>query len=162
MAATLQLNSIGRGPGVMSNLSAISVTITANGATYTTATGGLPIDLTAILQTATAGDIPSGIAPNYIQTLNVADIVGATFTSLSTNGFMPANLTVGAATYTNVPWQSDNGVAATPGILATCPCTIRLWGTGASNAAAFAEVADGANTDTFTVFLLINRNGANN
>lgn len=162
MAATLQLNTIGRGPGVLSVLSAISVTIAGNGAAYATAAGGLPIDLLAILQAASAGIIPSGQAPNYTQTINVADIVGVTFIQLSTNGYIPAALGNILPTYSNVPWQYDNGPDATPGILLTCPATIRLYGSGNANGAALQEVADGANNDTFTVLLLINRGGANN
>ena len=102
-----------------------------------------------------------GVAPNYTQTQNPNDIVGAVPYQMSTNKYLPLNFVLGTPTYTNVPWQSDNGVSATPGILATCPCTIRLWGTGASNAAAFAEVADGANSDVFNILLFILRNGAN-
>lgn len=163
-AATTQVNTIGRGPNVFGNVSIISVTITGVSTTYTTATGGLPFDLTTALQTASAGAIPSGQAPNYIQTINPNDIVGVLLGTTSTNGYLPLDFAIGTSpgpTYTNVPWQSDNGVSATPGILATCPCTIRLFGTGSGNAAALAEVANGANSDSFTILLYINRNGAN-
>lgn len=160
-AATTQVNTIGRGPNVFGNVSVIEVTITATATAYATASGGLPFDLTTVLQTASAGAIPSGQAPNYIQTLNVNDIVGCLPMQLSTNGFLPQSFVVGTATYNPVPWQSDNGPDVQPGILATCPCTIRLWGTGASNAAHFAEVADGNITDAVTILLYINRNGAN-
>lgn len=161
-AATTQVNTIGRGPNLNCAVSVISVTVTATATTYTTATGGLPFDLTTALQTASGGMMQGGIAPNYTQTVNPADIYGCLPLQLSTNGFLPQSLTVGTPTYTNVPWQSDNGPGATLGILATCPCTVRLWGTGASNAAHLAEVADGAVTDTVTLFVAINRNGANN
>lgn len=160
-AATVQVNTIGRGPNVAGNVTVFEVTITATATTYTTATGGLPFDLTIPLQTISAGMIQSGQAPNYIQTINVGDIVGSLPFQMSTNGFLPLSLVVGTATYTGVPWQSDGGPDAQPGILATCPCTVRLWGTGASNAAAFAEVANGSVTDTFTVLVYVNRNGAN-
>lgn len=161
-AAATQVNTIGRGPNLMCSVAVISVTVTASATVYATASGGLPFDLTTALQTASAGDINSGQAPNYTQTLNVADIVGVILSTVSTNGFLPVNFAVGTPTYTNIPWQSDNGTSNTPGALATCPCTIRLYGTGASNAAALAQVADGANSDSFTMLLYINRNGANN
>jgi hypothetical protein len=80
---------------------------------------------------------------------------------MSTNGFLPMNLTVGTATFTPVVWQADNGPNATPGALLTCPCTIRLYGSGAGSGLGFAEVANGNITDTFTILIYINRNGAN-
>lgn len=160
-AATVLTATLGRGPNLNCAVSVVGLTITGVATTYTTATGGLPFDLTTFLQTVSAGMIPSGQAPNYTQTIEPSDIVGVIPNQMSTNGFLPLNFALGTPTYTAVPWQSDNGVAATPGILATCPCTIRLWGTGASNAAAFAEFANGANSDTFTTLLQINRNGAN-
>ncbi len=160
-AATVATATLGRGPNLNCAVSVVGLTITGVATTYATASGGLPFDLTTFLQTISAGMIPSGQAPNYTQTIEPADIVGVIPNQMSTNGFLPLNFALGTPTYTAVPWQSDNGVAATPGILATCPATIRLWGTGASNAAAFAEFADGANSDTFTTLLQINRNGAN-
>lgn len=161
-AATTQVNTIGRGPNLNCAVTIISVTVTAVATTYTTATGGLPFDLTTALQTAAGGMMQGGVAPNYTTTPNPADIYGCIPLQLSTSGFLPQSLAVGTPTYTAVPWQSDNGIAATPGTLATCPCTVRLWGTGASNAAHLAEVADGSVTDTVTLFIAINRNGANN
>jgi len=161
-AATTQVNTQGRGPNLACIPEQVAITVTASSTTYATASGGLPFDLTTALQTASAGMIPSGQAPNYVQTINVADILGVVLSSLSTNKFMPLNFAVGTPTYTAVPWQSDNGVAATPGILATLPCTIRLWGSGSGSGLAFAEFADGANSDSFTMLLQINRNGANN
>ena len=160
-AATTQVNTPGRGPACFINVAVASITITATATTYTTATGGLPFDLTTALQTISGTAMQGGQAPNYQQTINPLDIVGVLPNQMTTNGFLPLNFTLGTPTYTNVPWQSDNGPDATPGILATCPCTIRLWGTGASNAAAFAEVANGSVTDTIPVLFQINRNGAN-
>ena len=161
-AATTQVNQQGRGPNLAVVPEQISITVTASATTYTSASGGLPFDLTTALQTASAGMIPSGQAPNYTQTINPADILGVVLSTLSTNGFLPLNFAVGTPTYTNVPWQSDNGVSATPGILATCPCTIRLWGTGSAQYAGLSEFQNGSNSDSFTMQLQINRNGANN
>ena len=160
-AATTQINTIGRGPNLACHVQVISVTVTGVSTAYTAASGGLPFDLTTALQTASAGMIPSGQAPNYTQTIEPSDIVGVVLSTTSTNHFLPLDFALGTPTYTAVPWQSDNGVAATPGILATCPCTIRLWGTGSGNQAALAQVADGANSDSFTMLLHINANGAN-
>lgn len=157
-AASLTIGTIGRGIQ-FGNLSGILVTVTATATVYATASGGLPIDLTGILQQAA----PSGWdAPNYVQALNPADIVGISPIGLSTNGYLPLNFTLGTPTYTAVPWETAGNGANVPGILATCPATIRLWGTGASNAAALAQVADGAVTDAVTFLLLVQRNGANN
>lgn len=160
-AATTLVNSLGRGPNCYGNVAVISMQITGVATTYTTATGGLPFDLTTVLQTVSATGMQGGVAPNYQQTVNPNDIVGIIPIQMSTLKFLPLNFTLGTPTYTAIPWQSDNGPAATPGALATCPCTARLWGTGAGNAAAFAEVADGANSDVFTALLYISRNGAN-
>lgn len=159
--ATTQVNSLGRGPDVYGNVSVVSITVLASATTYTAASGGLPFDLTTALQTISPSALPGGTAPNYTQTINPNDIVGVVLSQVSTNGFLPLNFVLGAPTYTNVPWQSDNGQTDTPGILATCPCTIALYGTGSANHAALAQVADGANSDSFTMLLCINRNGAN-
>ncbi len=160
-AATTQLNTPGRGPNAYCNVSVISVTVTGVATVYATATGGLPFDLTAALQAASGAGMQGGIAPNYIQTMNPNDIVGVLLSSVSTTGFLPLNFALGLPTYGPVPWQADNGPAATPGILLTCPCTIRLYGSGAANAAHLAEIADGATNEAFTMLLYINRNGAN-
>lgn len=158
-ASTLQIGTIGRGIQ-FGNLSGILVTVTATATVYASASGGLPIDLTGILQQAA----PAGFdAPNYIQALNPSDIVNILPLGLSTNGFLPTGLTVGMPTYTPVPWTSTTNAASQPGILATCPATFRMVGIGASaaNHAAFGEIVDGAVTDTMTFLLLVNRNGAN-
>ena len=160
-AATTQVNSIGRGPNCFDNVSVASVTVTGVATTYTAASGGLPFDLTTALQTISATAMPGGQAPNYDQTLNPNDIVGVLLSTTSTSHFLPLDFALGTPTYTATPWQSASGVSATPGTLATCPCTIRLWGTGSGNQAALAQVADGANSDSFTMLLYINRNGAN-
>lgn len=160
-AATVVVNNLGIGPNAVDDLTVFEVTVTATATTYATATGGLPFDLTTALQTISATILPGGQAPNYDQTINPGNLICNVPFQMSTNGFLPMNFKLGTPTDTNVPWQSDNGVSATPGILAACPCTIRLWGTGAGNALAFAEVADGAVTDTFTILLAINRSGAN-
>ncbi len=157
MAAVLTIGTIGRGIQ-FSNLSGILVTVATSGATYATATGGMPIDLVGILQQAT----PAGnVAPNYIQALNPADVVGILPIGLSTNGFVPGNLVMGTAVDTTPPGMSSGNATASPGILTSAPATFRLWGTGNGNALHLAEVADGAVTDTVTFLLLVNRNGAN-
>jgi hypothetical protein len=160
-AATTSIGATGRGV-VMSNVSVIQFTLTLSATVYATASGGIPFDLTTVLQQAVAGEIPGGIAPNYTQALNPADIVGVIPVGLTTNGFIPASIAVGTATFDPIPWMSTANASASPGALKTCPCTMRLWGTGAANAAHLAEIADGAVTDAVTILLLVNRNGANN
>lgn len=161
-AAALQVITQGRGPGVFPNISGIEVTVTATATVYASASGGLPVDLTSVLQTGA----PSGWdGPAGVQALNPADITGGVLTvGLSTNGYLPTLVTVGTPTYTTPPGQSTTDASANPGFLATCPAWIRLSGIGASNSnhAGFGEVADGAVTDTFTFVLLLNRSGANN
>ncbi len=160
-AATLVTNSLGRGPNCFDNVSVVKCTITGVATVYATATGGLPFDLIDVLKAISATGMQGGTAPNYVQTVNPNDIVGVLLSSTSTTGFLPLDFTLGTPTYTAIPWQSDNGPAATPGALATCPCTIRLWGTGNANAAHLAEIADGATSEAFAILLYINRNGAN-
>jgi len=151
-AATLSVASSGRSGIPLINLSGIVCTITATATAYATATGGLPIDLVGILQQAA----PAGNdAPNYIQALHPSDIIGILPMGTSTNGYTPGGLVVGTPTYTAVPWMSTTNASASPGILATCPATLRLTnGT--------AQVADGNITDAVTFLLLVNRNGVNN
>jgi hypothetical protein len=165
--ATIVVNSFGRSNVAMNTVDVLVVTVTAVATTYATATDGLPIDLTTSLQIAA----PAGNdAPNYTQARNPNDVVGGFGIQMSTNGFLPNNLQIGTAsigpsgppTYTAVPWETSTNAAAVPGILATCPATIRLWGTGNGNGLHFAEVADGSITDTFTFLLVIARSGANN
>ncbi len=160
-AAALQIVTSGRGPGVFQNLAAIEVTITAVATVYAAASGGLPVDLTGILQQAA----PSGWnGPAGIQAVNPSDIIGAVIPmGLSTNGFLATQITVGTPTYTTPPGMSTTDASASPGFLATCPAWIRLTGIGAAvtNHAGFGEAADGAVTETFTCLLLVNRSGAN-
>lgn len=157
-AASLTIGTIGRGIQ-FGNLSGILVTVVASATTYSAAGGGLPIDLTTVLQQAA----PAGWdAPNYTQALNPADVVCLVPMQLSTAGYLPQKLVVGTPTYTAVPGTTAGNGDNVPGILATCPATIQLWGTGASNAAALAQVADGSNSDTVTFLMIVMRNGANN
>ncbi len=159
--AVLQVVTQGRGPGVFATQAGIQVTVTAAATVYAAASGGLPIDLTGILQVAA----PSGWdGPAGIQALNPLDITGAVIPiGVSTNGFLATKVTLGTATYTTPPGMSTTDATASPGFLATCPAWIRLTGIGAAvtNHAGFGEAADGAVTETFTFILLVNRNGAN-
>ena len=149
MAATQTVASFGR-IAVLGNVAAVIVTISGNSASYATASGGLPIDLTAVL---------SQISP-FSAPINPADVVAFVPIGLSTNGFLPGGLVLGTATYTTIAGYAQVRV---PQTLATFPATIRLNGVGASaaNHAALGEVADGANTDSFTGLLLIARGGTN-
>ncbi len=155
-AASLSVGTVGRGIQ-FGNLSGILVNVVATATVYATATGGLPIDLTGILQSAAPA---SGIAPNYTQALHPSDVIGLIPIGIGT-GFIAASLTVGTPTYTAVPGMTSTNASGVPGILATCPATIRMWGTGNANAAHLAEIADGAVTETFSFIMLVARNGAN-
>jgi hypothetical protein len=148
MAATESVATFGR-ITPLGNVAAVLVTIGGNGASYATASGGLPIDLTTVLAQASPFSAP----------INPADVVGLVPIGLSTNGFLPGGFVAGTPTYTT-------GTLATvraPQTLATFPATVRLYGIGsaATNHAALGEVADGANTDSFTALLLIARGGTN-
>lgn len=162
MAATEQLQPFGRITSASVQTELLFVCITANGATYATASGGLPIDLTTYLVQGAQND------QAYI---NPADVVGF-LPLVSTNKFLAGAFVVGTPTYTTNVGSGYGSASGLPPIgstqgfetqktLATCPATIRLYGTGASNAAAFAEVADGANTDVFYGFLVIATGGVN-
>ena len=147
----------------------LPVTFTLSATAYATATGGVAVDLAAALT--------SGGQPFSLPYFNPSDVLFLLPVGLSTNKFLPGALVVGAPTYTNPAAYPFAGGAASnyppagtsqlgpqvrPALqLATCPATIRLYGTGAGNAAAFAEIADGNLTDTFTVILVIARNGSN-
>lgn len=159
-AASLQILTQGRGPGVFPNLSTIQITVTLTATVYSAVAGGAPIDLTSILQQAA----PSGFdGPQGIQALHPSDVVGVIALSPSTNGFIPGGFTLGTPTYTVPPGMSSTDASAVPGFLATCPAWIRLTAIGATSTAGsgFGQPADGAITDAFTCLLVVNRNGAN-
>lgn len=164
-AASLQIVTQGRGPGVFPNMSTIEVTVTAVATVYVAASGGLPIDLTGVLIAGQPSMWANGsVAPGTTQALNPNDIVCILPVGLSTGGYLPSGFTLGAPTYTTPPaGQSTNDATANPGYLLTCPAWISLVGIGAANTnhAALGQVADGAVTDTVTFLLVINRNGAN-
>jgi hypothetical protein len=100
MAATSQLlANYGRIAGPHGNVSVIPVIITATATAYATATGGLPVDLTSVLQQA---------APYELDFLNPGDIIGVYSVGPSANGFMPGPLIIGTPTYTAKPLASSH------------------------------------------------------
>jgi hypothetical protein len=111
------------------NLSAVYVTVTADSTTYTTASGGLPFDLFTTL--AEASPLYAGIS--------YADIRGFIPDGLTAGEFILGDFAVGTATST------------------TLPCTIRIYGSGATSKAAMVEISNGANSDSFSGWLLIDR-----
>ena len=159
MAATVTYTGLGRTSSI-ATLSAISVTIGGNGASYATASGGLPFDLAALLKAA-------GITNDL--DVYPTDVIGFVPLNTSTNGFLPMGLTLGTPTWqTQQPFGTQTSPAVpalasvqAPQELATYPCTIRLYSTGSADHGALHEVADGANSDSFTGLLLLNRNGNN-
>lgn len=164
MAAILTDAPFGRIATMGGDVTAILVTISGNGSTYTTASGGLPIDLVAIIAGGVA--IGSGAAQFSAPYLNPADVVGIVPLGLSTNGFLPGGFILGTPTYAAAAYPFRGGdINAIHPVqqLATCPATVRLYGIGAANApgSALGEVANGANTDSFTALLYIARGGTN-
>lgn len=168
-AATSTIPALGRTAPPFMDLSVIPVTFVLSATPYATASGGVAVDLTVALS---SGAQPAGLP--FINPLDVIGILPAC--ALTTNGFFPSELVVGAPISTNpagypfaggfqsnyIPGGSDLGPQVRPTVgLATCPATFRLFGTGAANHGAFSEVADGNITDTVPVFLVIARNGPN-
>jgi hypothetical protein len=168
-AATSTIPQIGRG-GPFNSLTFIPVTFVLSATVYATASGGIPVDLTVALS--------SGAQPFDMAFINPLDVVGIMpGGQLSTNKYYAANLTVGTPTYTNPALYPFAGASASnyppggtsnlgPSVradvqLATCPATFRLYGTGASSSVGLGEIADGAVTDTITVWLIVLRNGPN-
>lgn len=160
MAANVTYSNAGR-LTVIANIAGILVTVATNGATYATASGGMPIDLAAILNNANPNDSENLIQP--------ADLIGIQSIGNSTGGFMPGNLALGTPTQLTAVGSGFGSAAGLPPpmtvrpdyIWATVPATIRLWGTGSANHGAMGEVADGAVTDTVTFLLLYARGGSN-
>lgn len=150
MAVTTQLLANFGRIAAHGNVSVIPVIITASATAYATASGGLPVDLTSVLQQAAVAELDF---------LNPGDIVGVYPVGLSTGGFLPGNLVIGTPTYTAKPLASSQN--ANNKVLATCPATLRLYGTGSGAKAAFQEITDGAVTDTITLHLIVARGGQN-
>lgn len=115
------------------NLAAIYITVTASSTTYTSGSGGLPFDLFAVL--AAAGPIHSP--------LSYKDIRGFKPDGLTAGKFVVSNFAVGTATST------------------TLPCTARIYGSGATAKSALVEISNGSNSDSFSGWLIFDRNGAN-
>jgi hypothetical protein len=150
-ASSQQVASFGR-IAIFADVSIIKVTVSANATVYSSAAGGLPIDLTTVLQQA---------APASLSYINPNDIVDIYATGLSANGYMPGSFALGVPTYANQPGASQQNGGGK--LLTACPATFRLYGIGASaaNHAALGEVADGAVTDTISLHLVVARGGQN-
>lgn len=149
-ASSVAFNNFGRTAG-FGTVCAIPMTVTATATAYATATGGLPVDIApALLGVA-------GWPGGFVRPEDVVCIVAQ---SMSTNKFFPANLVIGTSTYTTIAGVTTQGGPINK-LLATCPCTFRIWATGSGNAAAFAEIADGNLTDTYTFLLIAARGGVN-
>lgn len=146
MAAIVASNSATqRIPSGLPMPAMIPLTINGNGATYATATGGLPFDPSALL---------NAIAPTEQIRINPGDIIG--LYGVTGGRYLAFGLAVGTATYNTTSDISGN--AGQPGTnkttLATLPCTVRLTnGT--------TEFADGACSETITGWLWVYRGGQN-
>lgn len=159
--ATYVLQSVGQVGLVRADVTVIKFQVTGVSTVYATASGGLPIDLTTVLNGATGSDNQP-----Y---LNPANVVDAFATGLSTGGYWPGGFAFSVANVTYntnppFPFQGQTSPSVRPSqIVATAPATIRLYGIGASaaNHAALGEVADGANSDVFSIYLIITKGGTN-
>jgi hypothetical protein len=156
-AATDQNTSYGR-IAVYADLAGIRVVISAVATVYSSAAGGLPIDLAPVLNQSGIFQVP------YLRPEDVVDIVVPK--QPTAGGFLIGGLTFGTPTYGPPVWPA--GPAGSTNVrennsLLTYPAWIRLIGIGAAatNHAALGEIADGAVTDTVTLIFLIARGGAN-
>lgn len=135
MAATITLGTPtgGRLAGAFTSLAAVYINVDANSVSYTATAGGLAIDLYTVLTAAGPQSSP----------VNAKDIVGFLPAGFTNGGFWPHTLAVGTVTST------------------TMPCTIKLQGSGSAASGALSQIADGACTQTFSGWVLVNRGGTN-
>lgn len=164
MAATESFTAYGRVAIMAGDVTAIPVTIGGNGVAYSSAAGGLPIDLATVLAGGVA--LASGAAQFSQTYINPLDVIGIVPLGSSTTGFLPTGLVMGTATFgpAAYPFSGGSQNAIHPvNQLLTAPATVRLVGIGAAatNHAPFGEIADGATTEAFTALLLIARGGTN-
>lgn len=151
MAAIDTVLNFGR-IAVLADPSIVLVSINANGATYATASGGLPIDLAQPLSQA---------QPFSMAYINPADVVGILQIAVPTSAnYYPSGIVFGTPTYTNpavYPFAGGSASNVRPDLqLATFPATIRLY------TIAGAEVADGVINQTGIVLALLLARGGQN
>ena len=150
-ASVLTISGFGRS-NPFADIAGIIVNVTASATVYASASGGLPIDLAPVLNQA------ASFSQNYI---NPSDVVGIVPIGLSANGYIPGALTFNP---NNVTLVAQPGATVKPIYnLTSAPAWVRLNGIGASNAsgAGLGQVADGANSDSFSFLLLVARSGNN-
>jgi hypothetical protein len=154
MAATVSSPAVAGRIAVYSNLSAIILTINANGATYVQGSGnGLPFDLAAAL---------SGYLVNDEPYLNPGDVLTVWPSAVTSGGYTTGQVALGTPVLTAVSGSGYGSAAGLPppmsvqpdNTLTTFPCNIRLWN-GTS------EFGAGACSEIFTILVLIARGGVN-
>lgn len=152
MAAIDQLLNFGR-IAVLADPAVLYFTINANGATYATASGGLPIDISVLLKQGGQFDQP------YINPGDVVNIMQVA--TPSSGGYFPyafafvvANCTFGPPVY---PYTGGGQNSIQPDqSLLTAPATVRLY------TKAGVEFSDGVCNETgITIALLVARGGTN-
>lgn len=144
-AATVSVTKAGRAGG-LGGVSVIQLSIVFSGTTYTNGTG-IAFDLATAL---------NNVLGNLEDPVNVNDVLNYQL-GLTTGGYLATQFTVGTATFTT---NTDSSSARSQNIsYATCPCTVKLFGTGSGNQAALAEIATGTVTDTLNIALLVSRGG---
>lgn len=135
------------------DLSIAELVITLTATTYTAASGGIPFDIASVLNNI--GPFPQ----NGIDPYDVYFIRGFGSVNGDTTRYVVTDFTLGTPTWSAVPNDIVNPEGFVLGTLATAPCTARLFGTGASSAAALGQIANGDLTGTLTVVLAIARSG---
>ena len=138
-AATVASNAPARPSGGLISVAAIPLTITASTTTYATATGGLPFDLAALLNTV-------GPLDSDINSGDIFFIVGG-----SAAGYRASTFAVGTPTYNDTTDSSFRKHLS----YATCPCTVRLF-------KGITEFSDGNCSETITACLFVARGGSLN
>jgi hypothetical protein len=147
-AAVVSITNAGRTPsGGLASVATIQLSIVLSATAYATATGGIPFDLASALNTA-VGDQENPV--------NASDILPYQY-AMTTGGYVASQFAVGTPTYTS---NTDSSSARSQKITyLTCPCTMRLYGSGSAQYAALSEIQDGNVTDTLQLGLEVVRGG---
>lgn len=138
------------------NVAVIPLTITLTATTYTSASGGIPFDIAEALNTV--GPFPeSGLNPSDVYFISGTAVLGQDPIS----PYLVTDFALGTPTYTAVSSDIVNPESFVRGVLATAPCTARLFGTGSGSAAALGQIGNADLTGTMTVVLMVARSGHN-
>jgi hypothetical protein len=127
-------------------VSTIELSIVLSSTHYTAGTG-IPFDIAAALNSALG---------NQESPVNAADIIPYQI-GMSTGGFFLSQFAVGTPTYNT---NTDASSARSQNITyATCPCTIKMFGTGSAQYAALSEIQTADISGTLNFSLKVVRGG---